>query len=323
MSDSAPSAKQPTSGRLSARAGRRSSQSRLQTRSDNLAGYIFMSPWLIGFLLLTAYPFFYSFYLSFTNYSLLRAPVWVGLSNYTRILTRDAVFQKSLSVTFNFVFVSVPLRLIVSLMIAMLLSRATRGMSLYRTAFYFPSLIGGSIAVAALWRNIFGRAGYVNALLAVVGIQGRGWISHPDTALGTLILLNIWQFGSAMVIFLAGLKQIPAEMYESASIDGAGSFRRLIHITLPLLSPVIFFNVILGVINAFQMFTPAFVITSGGPVNSTYMYALYLYEKGFRQFQMGYASTLAWLLLVIVAVLTGINFYLSKHWVYYESGGDR
>ncbi|TVQ24904.1 MAG: sugar ABC transporter permease [Spirochaetaceae bacterium] len=307
---------------MGAHARRRFTRSKLPSGNDNLAGYIFMLPWLIGFLLLTAYPFFYSFYLSFTSYSLLRPPVWIGLSNYVRILTRDAVFRRSLGVTFSFVFVSVPLRLFVSLMIAMLLSRATRGMGIYRTAFYFPSLIGGSIAVAALWRNIFGRSGYINALLSVVGIEGRGWISHPDTALGTLILLNIWQFGSAMVIFLAGLKQIPAEMYESASIDGAGSFRRFIHITLPLLSPVIFFNVILGVINAFQMFTPAFIITQGGPVNSTYMYALYLYEKGFRQFQMGYASTLAWLLLMIVAVLTGVNFYLSKHWVYYESGGQ-
>ncbi len=281
-----------------------------------------MSPWLIGFLLLTAYPFFYSFYLSFTDYSLLSAPKWIGLSNYIRIFTNDDVFLQSLKVTFVFVLVSVPIRMIFSLLVAMLLNKNSRGMSFYRTAFYFPSLIGGSIAVAALWRNMFGRTGYINGVLEVFGIQGMGWISHPDTALGTLIILNVWQFGSAMVIFLAGLKQIPAEMYESASIDGAGKTRKFLNITLPLLSPVIFFNFILGTINAFQNFTPAYIITQGGPMNSTYMYALYLYEKGFRQFQMGYASTLAWILLVIVAILTGINFLASNRWVHYESGGD-
>lgn len=295
---------------------------KLKAESENLAGYVFMSPWLIGFLLLTAYPFFYSFYLSFTDYSLLSAPKWIGLSNYIRIFTNDDVFLQSLKVTFVFVLVSVPIRMIFSLLVAMLLNKNSRGMSFYRTAFYFPSLIGGSIAVAALWRNMFGRTGYINGVLEVFGIQGMGWISHPDTALGTLIILNVWQFGSAMVIFLAGLKQIPAEMYESASIDGAGKTRKFLNITLPLLSPVIFFNFILGTINAFQNFTPAYIITQGGPMNSTYMYALYLYEKGFRQFQMGYASTLAWILLVIVAILTGINFLASNRWVHYESGGD-
>ncbi|NCC48980.1 MAG: sugar ABC transporter permease [Clostridia bacterium] len=295
---------------------------KLKAESENLAGYVFMSPWLIGFLLLTAYPFFYSFYLSFTDYSLLSAPKWIGLSNYIRIFTNDDVFLQSLKVTFVFVLVSVPIRMIFSLLVAILLNKNSRGMSFYRTAFYFPSLIGGSIAVAALWRNMFGRTGYINGVLEVFGIQGMGWISHPDTALGTLIILNVWQFGSAMVIFLAGLKQIPAEMYESASIDGAGKTRKFLNITLPLLSPVIFFNFILGTINAFQNFTPAYIITQGGPMNSTYMYALYLYEKGFRQFQMGYASTLAWILLVIVAILTGINFLASNRWVHYESGGD-
>lgn len=295
---------------------------KLKAESENLAGYVFMSPWLIGFLLLTAYPFFYSFYLSFTDYSLLSDPNWIGLANYIRIFTNDDVFVQSLKVTFVFVLVSVPIRMIFSLLVAMLLNKNSRGMSFYRTAFYFPSLIGGSIAVAALWRNMFGRTGYINGVLEAFGIQGMGWISHPDTALGTLIILNVWQFGSAMVIFLAGLKQIPAEMYESASIDGAGRTRKFLNITLPLLSPVIFFNFILGTINAFQNFTPAYIITQGGPMNSTYMYALYLYEKGFRQFQMGYASTLAWILLVIVAILTGINFLASNRWVHYESGGD-
>ncbi|MBB3108080.1 ABC-type sugar transport system permease subunit [Paenibacillus phyllosphaerae] len=196
-------------------------------------------------------------------------------------------------------------------------------MSIYRTLIYFPSLIGGSIAVAALWRNMFGLEGYINHILGWFGIQGVGWIANPDTALGTLILLNTWQFGSTMVIFLAGLKQIPKDLYESASVDGAGVFRKFYSITLPMLSPVIFFNLVLGIINAFQMFTSAFVITGGGPANSTYMYVLFLYEKAFKQYQMGYASSLAWILLLIIGVFTLINFTVSKYWVHYESEGGK
>lgn len=286
----------------------------------NLAGYVFISPWLIGFLLLTLWPIGQSFYLSFTNYSLLADPVWTGSANYSRIMSDD-IFFKSLRVTFVFVLVSVPLKLLFSLLVAMLLNQSVRGMNLYRTAIYFPSLIGGSIAVAVLWRNMFGADGYINSILAWFGFEGMGWISNPDTALGTLILLNIWQFGSTMVIFLAGLKQIPNELYEAASVDGSGKIRKFFHITLPMLSPVMFFNLTLGIINSFQMFTAAFIITKGGPVHSTYMYALFLYEKAFKHFQMGYASALAWILLVIVAALTAINFFVSRYWVFYENEG--
>lgn len=287
----------------------------------NLAGYVFISPWLIGFLLLTIWPIGQSFYLSFTDYPLLADPVWVGTSNYERIFTSDALFKKSLGVTFLFVLVSVPLKLFFSLMIAMMLQKATRGMNLYRTLIYLPSLIGGSVAVAALWRNIFGFDGYVNVILSWFGITGKGWVSSPDTALYTLILLNVWQFGSTMVIFLAGLKQVPAELYEASAVDGASKFRQFFNVTLPMLSPVMFFNLILSIINAFQMFTAAFVITQGGPINSTYMYALFLYEKAFKHYQMGYASALAWILLVIVAIITAINFLASRYWVYYENDG--
>ncbi|WP_018753470.1 carbohydrate ABC transporter permease [Paenibacillus sanguinis] len=289
-------------------------------KNNNIAGYLFISPWLLGFLLLSLWPILQSFYLSFTDYSLLEAPQWVGLDNYRGIFG-DSLFYKSLAVTFTFVFVSVPLKLAFSLLVAMLLNGNLRGMNLYRTAFYFPSLIGGSIAVSVLWRNMFGMDGYVNKLLSWIGIEGIGWISHPDTALSTLILLNVWQFGSTMVIFLAGLKQIPRELYESANVDGANAFRRFFSITLPMLSPVMFFNLILGMINSFQMFTSAFIITKGGPANATYTYALFLYEKAFDQFQMGYASALAWILLIIIAVFTLINFMFSKHWVFYESEG--
>ena len=294
-------------------------------KENNLAGYIFISPWLIGFLLLTLWPITQSLYLSFTNYSMLDvgAPTWLGTDNYVKILTDDSTFTKSLSVTFLFVLVSVPLKLFFSLMVAMALVKSLRGMNVYRTAIYFPSLIGGSIAVAALWRNMFGADGYINHVLSWVGIEGTAWISNPDTALGTLILLNTWQFGSTMVIFLAGLKQIPGELYESASVDGAGRIRKFFSITLPMLSPVMFFNLVLGIIGSFQMFTAAFIITNGGPVNSTYMYALFLYEKAFKHYQMGYASALAWILLVIVALLTLINFVASRYWVFYESDGGK
>ncbi len=291
--------------------------------SLHLAGYVFISPWLIGFLLLTLWPIAQSFYLSFTDYSLLEEPVWTGADNYTKIFTNDTTFTKSLSVTFMFVLFSVPLKLFFSLMVALALNKSIRGMNLYRTAIYFPSLIGGSIAVAALWRNMFGIDGYINQVLAWFGVEGIGWISNPDTSLGTLILLNTWQFGSTMVIFLAGLKQVPQELYESASVDGAGKVRKFISITLPMLSPVMFFNLVLGMIGSFQTFTSAFIITKGGPINSTYMYAMFLYEKAFKHYQMGYASALAWILLTIVAILTIINFMASKYWVFYESDGGK
>lgn len=289
----------------------------------NVAGYVFISPWLLGFLLLTLWPIIQSFYLSFTQYSLLDSPTWIGTGNYETIFQKDRLFIKSLVVTFTFVLFAVPIKLFFSLMVAMLLNRDIKGMSLYRTLIYFPSLIGGSIAVAALWRNMFGLDGYINHILSWFSIEGIGWISNPKTALSTLILLSAWQFGSTMVIFLAGLKQIPRDLYESASVDGAGFFKKFSNITIPMLSPVMFFNLVLGIINAFQMFTSAFVITAGGPANSTYMYVLFLYEKAFKQFQMGYASALGWILLLIIGLLTVINFVASKYWVHYESEGGK
>ncbi|MCF2938695.1 sugar ABC transporter permease [Paenibacillus alkaliterrae] len=302
---------------------RLSRKKKVNSYENNLAGYVFISPWLIGFLLLTVWPVTQSFYLSFTDYPLLADPVWVGVENYTKIFTKDPLFGKSLAVTFSFVLLSVPLKLFFSLMVAMLLNKSLKGMSLYRTAIYFPSLIGGSIAVSVLWRNMFDLNGYINQVLAWFGIQGVGWITNPSTALGTLVLLNAWQFGSTMVIFLAGLKQIPQELYESASVDGAGKFRKFLNITLPMLSPVVFFNLVLGVIGSFQTFTSAFIITKGGPIHSTYMYALFLYEKAFKHYQMGYASALAWILLAIVASLTAINFLVSRYWVFYETDGGK
>ncbi|MEK3725524.1 carbohydrate ABC transporter permease [Paenibacillus sp. FSL H8-0034] len=288
-----------------------------------IAGYLFISPWLLGFLGLTLYPMLQSLYYSFTDFSLLEEPSWVGLGNYNRIITSDERFIQAVKVTFIYVAASVPLRLVAALMVAILLAKNIRGMSAYRTAIYFPSLIGGSIAVAILWKNIFGKEGFVNNILAHFGIEGTGWVTNPDTALWTLVLLVGWQFGSAMVIFLAGLKQIPNDLYEASSVDGAGKATQFFRITLPMLSPTIYFNSIMGIIGAFQMFTPAMIITNGGPANSTYVYSLYLYERAFSRLQMGYASGLAWIMLLIIVASTAVIFLTSKYWVFYESEGGK
>ncbi|UAL53805.1 MULTISPECIES: carbohydrate ABC transporter permease [Metabacillus] len=284
-----------------------------------LTGYLFISPWLLGLFLLTLYPMLQSLYFSFTDYSLLEAPNWVGIENYQKIFLEDKLFYKSLSITLFFVILSVPLKLITALLMAMFLNQKLKGISIYRTLVYLPSLIGTSVAVAILWSNIFGSDGIVNGALSLFGISGRSWIGSPDTALGTLILLVVWQFGSSMVIFLAGLKQISPELYEASAVDGATKIRQFFLITLPMLSPVILFNLVLQTIGSFQMFTQAFVITKGGPIQSTYMFALYLYERAFARFEMGYASALAWILLVIIGIVTALIFISSRYWVFYES----
>jgi multiple sugar transport system permease protein len=232
----------------------------------------------------------------------------------------DARLHQSLRVTFTYVFVSIPLQLALALALALFIDRGVRGLPFYRSVYYLPSLLGGSVAIALLWRQVFGTQGLVNQFLGVFGIEGQGWVSHPDTALGTLVILNVWTFGAPMVIFLAGLRQIPEMYYEAAQIDGAGKVRQFIAITLPLLTPIVFFNLVLQVINAFQSFTQAFVVSggSGGPVDSTLFYTLYLYQKGFTAFDMGYASAMAWLLVLIVAVMTLVNFFASKFWVFYD-----
>lgn len=287
----------------------------------NLVAYAFLAPWLLGLLIFSAGPILASAYLSFTRYDLLSAPEWRGLNNYIVMFTRDPRFAKALQVTANYVFVSVPLQLMLALAIAIVLNRGIRALSLYRAVYYLPSLLGGSIAIAILWRQVFGLDGLINQALALVGIRGISWIGTPETAVYTLVLLRIWQFGSPMIIFLAGLKQIPREFYEAAEIDGAGRWSRFWRITIPLLTPIIFFNLVLQIISAFQTFTQAFIVSggTGGPVNSTLFYTLYLYQQGFSAFNMGYASAMAWVLLGIVGGLTLVSFLSSKYWVYYES----
>ncbi|WP_082311215.1 carbohydrate ABC transporter permease [Paenibacillus sp. FJAT-27812] len=289
----------------------------------NLTGYLFISPFLFGFFLLTLYPALQSLYFSFTDYSLLEPGSWVGTDNYKRMFTADPNFSKSLGITFTYVIFAVPLKLMFALLVAIVLNKQIKGMSFYRTIMYLPSLIGGSIAVAVLWKNIFGAEGFISKILALFGIENMSMVTNPETALSTLVLLQAWQFGSAMIVFLAGLKQIPKELYEASAVDGASKVRQFFSVTLTMLSPVILFNLILGLIGSFQMFTQAFIITKGGPLKSTYMYALYLYEKAFGAFQMGYASALAWVLLLIIAAATAINFAISKYWVFYESEGGK
>ncbi|MFE5775642.1 carbohydrate ABC transporter permease [Brachybacterium sp. NPDC056505] len=287
---------------------------------DNKPALVFMAPWLLGLLGITLIPMIASLYLSFTDYSLLAAPKWIGLQNFVDMF-HDARLMTSLKVTLIYVIVGVPLQLVLALALAVLLNEGIKGLSFYRSIFYLPSLLGGSVAIAILWRQMFGTGGLVNQIAGMLGFTNLpGWISDPSTALGTIILLHVWTFGSPMIIFLAGLRQIPQMYYEAAEVDGAGRWRRFTAITLPLLTPIIFFNLVLQVINAFQSFTQAFVVSggTGGPSDSTLFYTLYLYQKGFTQFDMGYASAMAWLLLIIVAIFTAINFFVSKFWVFYD-----
>jgi multiple sugar transport system permease protein len=287
---------------------------------NHAPGYLFLIPWLIGFLGLTIGPIITSFYLSFTDFDLLTPPEWVGTANYVRMFTADPKFIASMQVTLTFVLFSVPLKLAFALGVALLLNRGMRGLPLYRALFYLPSLLGASVAIAILWRQLFAGDGLVNDFLSVFGIQGPSWISNPRYSLWTLIVLSIWQFGSPMIIFLAGLRQIPQDMYEAASLDGASRWRQFWKITLPLLTPVVFFNAIIQTIEAFKSFTPAFIISAGtgNPINSTLFYTLYLYQEAFGFFRMGYASALAWFLLLLVACFTAFSFLTSKYWVHYD-----
>jgi multiple sugar transport system permease protein len=296
---------------------------------DQLSSYVFLIPWLLGFFVLTFYPMVYSLYLSFTQFDVLRPPKWVGLRNFFVMFVgseqypKDARFLNSLFVTFRFVFISVPLKLVFALAVAMLMNQKLRLIPFYRTIYYIPTLLGGSVAIAVLWRRLFAADGIINVILrSAFNANPPAWISNPKYALYTLILLAVWQFGSPMIIFLAGLKQIPKEYYEAASVDGAGKVRQFFAITLPSLSPIIFFNLVMQMISAFQSFTQAFIVSggSGGPVDSTMFYSLYLYLKGFAFYEMGYASAMAWILLLIIAALTALTFRASGSFVTYGSG---
>jgi len=261
-----------------------------------------------------------SIYYSFTNYNLLNKAEFIGFSNYKRMLFNDAAFWKSLSVTFYYVFALVPLRLIFALFIAMLLNNKMKFLGVYRAFYYIPSIVGGSVAVSIVWRQLFGNDGVIMSLLALMGIEQKvSFIGNPSTAIWTIILLGVWQLGSSMLIFLAALKQIPESLYESAMIDGANRWNKFTRITLPMLTPIIFFNLVLQTINGFKAFTESYIVTQGGPLDNTLLYTLYLYRRAFTYFDMGYSCALAWVLVGIIAVLTLLIFRSQTIWVYYET----
>lgn len=286
----------------------------------NATGYLFLLPWLVGFLGLVVGPSLASLYLSFTRFDLLTSPRWIGTANYVRMFTSDAKFREALGVTFFYVALSVPLKLAFALAVAMTLNKGLRGLPIYRAVFYLPSLLGSSVAISILWRELFSAGGLVDKVLSLVGLHGGSWIADPGTALYTLVALSVWQFGSPMIIFLAGLRQIPADIYEAAEMDGASKARQFWRITLPLLTPVVFFNAVVQTIDAFKAFTPAFIISggTGGPINSTLFYTLYLYQEAFGYFRMGYAAALAWILLIIIALFTAFSFLTARYWVHYD-----
>jgi multiple sugar transport system permease protein len=297
-------------------------------RREGLAGYVFLSPWLLGLMGITAVPMLLSLVLSFTNYDVLSdwsELKFIGLTNYRRMFTSDPSYWHSVVVTLKFALIAVPLKLAVALGVALLLNRERRGVGLLRSLFYLPSLLGGSVALAIVWANMFNRDGAVNSFLALFGIHGKPWVNDPTYALGTLMVLAIWQFGAPMVIFLAGLKQIPTELYEAAQVDGASRWRQFRSVTLPMLSPVLFFNLVLETIHGFQGFTSAFVLSNGtgGPIDSTLMYSLNLYINGFTKYRMGYAAAMAWVFLLVVGALTVVLFTTGRFWVHYGDGDER
>jgi oligogalacturonide transport system permease protein len=288
---------------------------------NRFLGLFYLTPYIIGLLVFTTLPFVASLYLSFTNYNLLDSPTFTGLANYIKLFTSDRTFRKSLWVTLIYVFTTVPLKLAFALFIAVILNYKLKFINFFRTAYYVPSILGGSIAIAVLWRYIFADTGLVNMGLAVFGMEPINWFGDPTNALFTITVLRIWQFGSAMVIFLAALQSVDNSLYEAASIDGAGKWKTFVHITLPLITPVIFFNLIMQMVQAFQEFNGPYIITQGGPLKSTYLLPLYIYDEAFKRFDMGYASAIAWVLFVIIMVLTVVAFWSSRHWVYYA--GDK
>ncbi|WP_275560438.1 sugar ABC transporter permease [Streptomyces sp. 5-6(2022)] len=297
---------------------------RAPKRERQGAAWVFLSPWVLGAAVLTLLPMAVSLYLSFTDYNMFDAPRWIGFRNYTQMFTEDPRYWRSVITTLTYVVIAVPLQLLLALAVAIALKSVKRGKGFYRSAFYAPSLLGASMSIALVWRAIFNDGGSVDNLLSGMGIDIGGWINKPGWAILSVALLTIWQFGAPMVIFLAGLQQIPAELYEAAAVDGASWWRQFRSITIPMLSPVLFFNLVLQMIQAFQVFTPAFAVSAGkgGPADSTLVYTLYLYDRGFTASHMGYASAMAWALLLAIGAVTAVLFRTSRAWVFYANDNN-
>ncbi|MGI6226306.1 MAG: carbohydrate ABC transporter permease [Peptococcales bacterium] len=294
-----------------------------ERKVEKWTGFIYILPWLLGFSIFQLYPFIATFGYSFTNYTLLNVPSFTGFKNYIRLFTTDFLFQKSMQITGMYTLMAVPGKIVLALIVAMLLSSQIKGIKLYRSLYYLPSILGGSVAVSVLWRVLFMRDGMVNQIIGIVGIPPLDWLTSPNLALLTLSLLQVWQFGSAMVIFLAALKQIPKEIFEAAEVDGASKIRRVFSITIPQISSVIFFNLIMQTIQSLQNFTSAFVITNGGPMRKTYIIGMKLYDDAFKNYNVGYACAESWILFVVILLLTACIFKSSDAWVYYADEGER
>lgn len=288
-------------------------------RKEAIEGYAFISPWLAGFVCLTLGPVVFSFLMSLTDWDMINPPRWVGAANYAAIFADDFRFRQALKVTAIYAAFAVPLGLVCSLALAVLLNLNLRGMRTFRTIFYIPAILPG-VAVAMVWQVVFRpQGGVFNSILEWFGVEPVPWLTTPEWALPSFIIMSLWGVGGGMIIYLAGLQSVPTQLYEAAEIDGAGSWRRFRSVTLPMISPTIFFNLIMGVIGSFQVFTSSFVMTQGGPAYSTLFYVLYLYFKAFKYLQMGYACALAWILFAVILTLTLVIFRTSARWVYYEA----
>ncbi len=309
--------------RSSAKASQEGVRQRRFGQVEEIMGWVFALPWIIGFLAFVAYPLIHSLFLSFTEYDVLNPPYWVGLENFQMLLTEDPIFWTALSNTAYMVVFGVPLQVLTGLSLAMLLNQDVKGMAVYRSIYYLPSIVP-VVASSILWMWILNpQFGLLNAALKAIGITGPTWLGSPKWSKPSLILMMMWGAGGSMIIYLAGLKGIPEQLYEAARIDGAGVFRQFFSITLPMITPTLFFTTITGIIGTFQMFTEAFVMTQGGPVQSTLFYVYYLFNNAFAYFRMGYASAMAWILFVVILIITAIQLRVSEYWVFYEAEEPR
>lgn len=283
-------------------------------------GLLYILPWIFGMIFLTIYPFLNALYISFTDYNLVRDPNFIGFENYVALF-KDEVFLASIKATLKYTVLTVPLQLAFALFIAFILNFKLKGIAFFRTAYYIPSLIGGNVAISVLWRFLFQQDGFINRFIGIFGIEPVGWFSTTSGAMAVIVLLKVWQFGSSMLIFLAALKDVPTDLYEAASIDGAGKFYTFFKITIPLITPTIFFNLVMQLVNAFQEFNGPYLVTGKGPLNSTYLTSMFVYDNAFTYFDMGYASAASWILFIIIMVITLFLFATQNKWVFYSDGG--
>ena len=282
----------------------------------NKIGFMYVSIWIFGFLLFQLYPFICSLVYSFTDYDIFSKPEFVGFANYIKLFTKDKEFWNSLIVTLKYTFITVPGKVVLALIIAVILNKNLKGINFIRTVYYIPSLLSGSVAVAILWKVLFMNDGFVNSLLGCFNIEPVKWLGTPDMALVTICMLEIWQFGSSMVLFLSALKQVPQSLYEAAEVDGASAPAKFFKISLPLLTPTIFFNLVMQMINGFLAFTQCYIITQGKPMNSTLLYTVYMYKQSFEFYNTGYGAALAWVMLAVIGLITLFLFATKRFWVY-------